>query len=528
MENEFEQLATKESEEEAKKRLVALTFLIDVLKTFYEKQVEKLSQTKTLHKLPEQSSTIKLFTFGSYRLGAHSTGSDMDCLAVGPSFISRTVFFEEFPPLLSTYQEEVYLKRTVPDSYVPVITFQLFSFEFDLLYCQTSLTSVPNSFHVLRDFDKIIRELDEFSIRSINGARTTEKILELVREVPPPTDTAAERWKEQTTAVFRKVLRMIKLWAQRRAVYKNVFGYLGGVSWAILLAKVCQLRPLVVANEETLFSAFFDVFAEWNWPVPVELVIFDPKTTDSSHLHNWNPKLNARDRADLMPAVTPVFPTINSAHNVTAGSLARLRKEFARASALTKVGSPSVFTTNHFFFEHRKFVCIETPFRDESTCGFVETKLKGFLLALEKLPGLLCVLFPFRVLEENFVRYFVAVKLLKNAPNTFGVFTSSSGKKCLNAKTAVRQLVEVLGLEELTVAVLNREKCLKNFSSLAEVTSFDENSYREDKRLVSKHSEKKTISEKNHSVQTEHKEKTKVPTKKVKLLKFDDENVYQG
>ena len=41
-------------------------------------------------------------------------------------------------------------------------------------------------------------------------------------------------------------------------------GYLGGVSWAMLVARVCQFYPNALAA--TLVDRFFWVFSEWVWP----------------------------------------------------------------------------------------------------------------------------------------------------------------------------------------------------------------------------------------------------------------------
>ena len=44
-------------------------------------------------------------------------------------------------------------------------------------------------------------------------------------------------------------------------IYSNALGYLGGVSWAMLVARVCQFYPN--AAPSTLIEKFFFVFSNW-------------------------------------------------------------------------------------------------------------------------------------------------------------------------------------------------------------------------------------------------------------------------
>jgi len=77
------------------------------------------------------------------------------------------------------------------------------------------------------------------------GSRVTDEILRLVPHVEN----------------FRLTLRCIKLWAKSRAIYSNVMGFLGGVAWAMMVARLCQLYPN--ATPSALVERFFHIMYKW-------------------------------------------------------------------------------------------------------------------------------------------------------------------------------------------------------------------------------------------------------------------------
>lgn len=66
----------------------------------------------------------------------------------------------------------------VPDAYVPIIKLELSGISVDLIFARLALQSVPITL-TLKD-TSILRGLEERDLRSLNGTRVTDEILELV------------------------------------------------------------------------------------------------------------------------------------------------------------------------------------------------------------------------------------------------------------------------------------------------------------------------------------------------------------
>lgn len=214
----------------------------------------------------------KVFTYGSYRLGVFGPGSDIDTLVVGPAKVEHEHFFKFFPDLLVKMAPEGAITNlsSVPDAFVPIIKFEYSGVDIDLIYSRIIRDQIPDNLTLLDT--KVLQGLNDTELRSLNGTRVTDEILELIPQ----------------QGVFRTALRGIKLWAQRRAVYANIMGFPGGVAWAMLLARVCQLYPK--ATPSVIILKFFNIMERWQWPQPVLLKQLEP--TGPIKARVWNPQVS--------------------------------------------------------------------------------------------------------------------------------------------------------------------------------------------------------------------------------------------
>jgi poly(A) polymerase len=356
-----------ESQEESCKREEVLGQLNLIVKEW----VRQVCLQKNFNEQMASEAGAKIFTFGSYRLGVHSSGSDIDTLCVAPKHVDRNDFFNLLFQILQKTPEVTEL-TPVPDAYVPVIKMKFSGVAIDLLFARLALSTIPEDLDLLDQNN--LKNLDEKSVLSLNGCRVTDQILKLVPNIPN----------------FRMTLRCIKFWAKRRGVYSNVLGFLGGVSWALLVARVCQLYPH--AAPSTLVTRFFKLFEQWKWPNPV---LLNSIQDGSLGLKVWNPKIYPKDRTHLMPIITPAYPAMNSTYNVSISTLHVLKMEFARgfqiSSKIEQEELPwnALFDKCDFFVKYKAYVQVEIIANNQEEHrkweGWIESKLRFLILNLEKI-----------------------------------------------------------------------------------------------------------------------------------------------
>lgn len=118
---------------------------------------------------------------------------------MAPKFVTRDDFFTYFPDLLEKMSPDGAIEESTPvqDAYVPIVKMVYQGISIDLIYVHLASTSVLPTVDLTDN--SLLRGLDDTDLRSINGVRVTDEILQLV----------------PNTKAFRHALRAVKLWANR-------------------------------------------------------------------------------------------------------------------------------------------------------------------------------------------------------------------------------------------------------------------------------------------------------------------------
>lgn len=368
----------------------ARTEVLNTLQRVAQQLVQLVGKKKGIPPNILESAGGRVVPYGSFRLGVYGPGtwpsfatgtymltppgSDIDTLMVGPKHVHRNDFFEHMRELITkAFGADAIGEFTpVTDTSVPIIKTKLVGISIDLIYCSLMVSSVPAGLELTDN--ALLKGLDETDLRCVNGTRVTDMILQLV----PQGKT------------FRHALRAVKHWAKQRAIYGNIVGFPGGVAWAMMVARICQLYPR--ATGSLIVSRFFHIMKSWKWPQPVLLTQVDSGPPGIAKV--WNPKIYPGDKRHIMPVITPAFPSMCATHNVGHSTLMVIQRELNRASELVNgifAGTKQwkdLFIPHTFFSEgYKHYISVNSASRtkeaQEIWSGFVESRLRRLVTGLE-------------------------------------------------------------------------------------------------------------------------------------------------
>ncbi|KAJ4304279.1 polynucleotide adenylyltransferase [Collariella sp. IMI 366227] len=371
---------TFETAAETAKRREVLDQLEKITRVFVQRAAKEKEPKNTIL---IRDAIGRVFTYGSYRLGVYGPGSDVDTLVVAPKYVTVKQYFEIFPKVLLEMAPPGSITdlTPVPEAFVPIIKFEFSGISIDLIFCTIqTLKQLPSDKGWSLADNNLLRGLSENEVRSLNGTRVTDEILSLV---PEP-------------ATFKLALRAIKLWAQRKAIYANIMGYPGGVAWAMLVARVCQLYPK--ATSAVLVNKFFNIMLKWPWPLPVILKDIEygcPVT----RVPVWNPKIYSSDRNHRMPIITPSYPSMCATHNIGRSSMVVIQQELEKGVQVTEeimIGKrpwKDLFTKHTFFTSGFKYYLTvisssRTKKAQNTWSGFIESRVRVLVNKLEMHPSI--------------------------------------------------------------------------------------------------------------------------------------------
>ena len=324
----------------------------------------------------EEQARGRLMCSGSYRLALNAPDGDVDTCCIVPPFVGRDDFFGSFVEKLRACGD-VERVRPIAGAMVPIIELVVSGVDVDVgfarareflpAYAPDGLPASADAYRGTVLDTGVLKGGDKQDMFALNGPRVTETIRLLVESAGPATFES-----------FTTVVRTLRLWAKRRGIYSNKMGFLGGVNFNILGAFVCLQFPNL--PPAALVERFFDLFQgqdpehcadcqryhffsamprgapcspcgrHWSWwaldeqnkvvPRPISLLTKGESKTDygfDDEVWDGNSRDSVRPlrRSDVMPILTPAYPSSNSSVAVCRSTLKTMVRELRRGAEIT-------------------------------------------------------------------------------------------------------------------------------------------------------------------------------------------------
>ncbi|KAI3401341.1 hypothetical protein diail_11424 [Diaporthe ilicicola] len=332
------------------------------------------------------STPLVVVPVGSYGLGVWTTSSDIDCLCIGP-FSSSTFFSLATQRLRKAAEKGVKVMRRVKAHSGTMLELEVRGVKIDLQYAPAGA--------VAGKWPDCLR-LPASDPAWMLSAQTLNKL-------KPIRDLDYVRRSVPDIVKFRLAHRFIKTWAKRRGIYALKYGYLGGISITVLLARLHKLlaHESAAVSLSDLLETFFNHYANFNWRADL---VFDP------FLHK---QLNYR-RTDREPLAILGYapPALNTCLAASVPSVRTITEEFQRADkmlseeGMTWSGLLETDGSADFLKSFRSYIKINIQFwggsltKGRGLVGWLESRCVSLLVDVHRrLPDLHVRFWPARFVE---------------------------------------------------------------------------------------------------------------------------------
>jgi len=366
---------------------------------------------------PQNNTSLKIWfkPFGSFACGISTVGSDIDVCMF--STHSRAFIFDVLGPKLVEYlvvHDSLSTVYVISDSKmaVPILKIKFQQVEFDVSYCSLKQSFENDIFPT--DVKDVISYVHSSSFQDVSslcgvvvGAGMQEAIMNLGEK-------------------SKRIIVCVKHWAKTQGVYSNKLGFLGGVSWCILVLYFCKMLqyfPCTHPSFQDMFASKYSfdelTLKERIWDIitlddSIQLFFMFCKHFDWQHdsiyLH-YSPanreqevaivqKVKSVNKPCFMYIYTDVYQphhgwTLwNSTYNVFQSSYDCLHQAWSHALERLQVSSDidnrmSIYDELEPTYQEGNYLFIQVCCKQKPSYLFkLEAKIKQLFVLLESVPNL--------------------------------------------------------------------------------------------------------------------------------------------
>ncbi|RNA21173.1 poly(A) polymerase [Brachionus plicatilis] len=309
---------------------------------------------------------FEIVTVGSHQLGILSNDIDFSLVCVKDDFINP------IDQLTQALRQDSYFSvvRPIKDALVPIIELQTnddILTSIDVQIFQIEEKNFPASNFVFNNYSFMAGlDLEYDKLYPCSGLFENDNLKKYVYY-----------YKD-----FQILTSFVKYWAKCRSIYGKAFGYLGGISWALMVVFFLRQRHEEFAHEleldqkserfENILREFFRFYSELNWNKPISVL-------NSGLANEFLEKNNQKSPVNILQTV---YPYHNTSKIVNDARKKNVIQEIKRCHGILKNSTDYEQVCSEELDAPFKKICLTIEFNNLNDINHLFTLIKAKILGL--------------------------------------------------------------------------------------------------------------------------------------------------